>query len=242
MPNYLANRCFNSTSEMSAFAVDSTDEDGLGPFVVPIDPTSYKVFTWRKNSTATIDSETIYAANGPGRWIALSLDPVDAPIVQFVDINALKAYTTPSQGYLYSIDSTPPSLYSWDVDSTATESGTDIVKLTALATGRMYKMYPVSGGSLTTVSSDPLPVEVQATGSTYVWTENGAVNSYDSVITYYSNGTAWIEVNPRIRVYAGTPDSLTKTPNSAREQWIDTTTGTVYTAFSGGWVVSGGAS
>jgi hypothetical protein len=37
-------------------------------------------------------------------------------------------------------------------------------------------------------------------------------------------------------------DSTPKTPNSNREQWIDTTTGTIYTAFNNGWVAGAGGS
>ena len=93
-----------------------------------------------------------------------------------------------------------------------------------------------------TIVSSSLPTGAAATGTKWIYQENNAVNSYDSVITYVYNGTAWVEIDTRIRIYAGTPDTLTKTPNSDREQWIDTTTGTVYTAFNGGWVAGGGAS
>lgn len=93
-----------------------------------------------------------------------------------------------------------------------------------------------------TVVSSTQPAGAAATGTKWIWQENSAVNSYDSVITYVYNGTAWVEIDTRMRVHAGTPASLSKTPNSDRESWKDTTDGTVYTAFSGGWIVSGGAS
>lgn len=86
------------------------------------------------------------------------------------------------------------------------------------------------------------PTGGAATGTRWLYQENGAVNSYDSVISYIYNGTDWVELIPRMRIHAGTPASLSKTPNSDREAWKDTTTGIVYTAFSGGWVVSGAAS
>ena len=71
MPNYLANRFFNSLSEMSAFAVDSTDEDGLGPFIVPINSSDFMIVVWRRYSDKVIDNINTFAANGIGRWIAL---------------------------------------------------------------------------------------------------------------------------------------------------------------------------
>lgn len=147
MPNYLANRWFNSTSEMSSFLVDATDEDGLGPFLVRLDDTNFKLVVWRKSSTATIDNNAIFAANGPGRWVALvsSSNTNTDDMQQFIDIDSMKAYTeTPSETILYCLSSTPPVLYAWDSGSTATEDGDNVVKITALTTGRMYKISPPS--------------------------------------------------------------------------------------------------
>lgn len=93
-----------------------------------------------------------------------------------------------------------------------------------------------------TVVATTTPTGAAATGTRWVYQENGAVNDYDSVITYRNTGTTWVEEDTRLRLHTDTPASLGKTPNSDREFWKDTSTGTVYTAFSGGWVVSGGAS
>lgn len=93
-----------------------------------------------------------------------------------------------------------------------------------------------------TVVATTTPTGVAATGTKWVYQENGAVNTYDSVISYYFNGTVWVEQDTRMRLHTSTPDTLTKTPNSDREIWKDTSTGMVYHAFSGGWVAGGGAS
>lgn len=74
MPNYKSGFLwFPNIAAMSSLLLDSTDEDGL-VFAVGIDSTTWKLATWRKNSTATVDNITIFAANGPGRWV--TLDPV----------------------------------------------------------------------------------------------------------------------------------------------------------------------
>lgn len=121
-------------------------------------------------------------------------------------------------------------------------------KSNTTATANSVTCWTATGGGRWFLSCDATAVSASqpngsaATGTKWIWQENSAANSYDSVITYIYNGTTWVEVDTRIRVHAGTPDSLTKTPNSDRESWKDTTTGTIYTAFSGGWVVTGGAS
>lgn len=72
MPNYKSKMLtFLSVSEMISMALDSTDEDGL-LFAVATDATNFKVVMWRKNSTATVDNETVYPANGLGRWHVLT--------------------------------------------------------------------------------------------------------------------------------------------------------------------------
>lgn len=174
MPNYLANRWFSSLSEMSTFVVDSSDEDGLGPFMIGIDETNFRLATWRKTSAAVVDNVTIFLANGPGRWVVYDPREFFNPVI--------KSNITPS-----------------------------------------------------TV----LPL-----GTTYIWTENGAEDSFDSVISYVSDGVSWIETNSRIRFAAFPPDDLSKLPNSESEQWKDTATGLLYIAFNGGWVLdaSGGVS
>ena len=91
-----------------------------------------------------------------------------------------------------------------------------------------------------TVVATTTPTGAAAIGTRWIYQENNAANTYDSVISYYYNGTTWVELDTRLRLYAGIPDSLLKTPNSDRESWKDTTTGTVYSAFNGGWVVAAG--
>lgn len=72
MPNYKSSFLwFPNIAAMSSFLLDATDEDGL-LFAVGIDNTNWKLATWRKSSTATIDNVTIFAANGPGRWVMLN--------------------------------------------------------------------------------------------------------------------------------------------------------------------------
>lgn len=88
------------------------------------------------------------------------------------------------------------------------------------------------------VYSSDMPSGGAAKGTRWVWTENNNVNQYDSMITYFYNGTAWKELSSTIRVHNGTPDSLSKTPNSDREEWIDTATGIIYHAHNGDWVIS----
>lgn len=75
MPNYKSGFIwFPNIAAMTSFLLDSTDEDGL-MFAVGIDNTNWKLATWRKNSTATIDNTTIFEANGPGRWVVLESTP-----------------------------------------------------------------------------------------------------------------------------------------------------------------------
>jgi hypothetical protein len=120
---------------------------------------------------------------------------------------------------------------------------------TSTATANSKSCYTATGGtgrwfvsSDTEVSANTLPTGAAATGTRWRYQENNAVNSYDSVISYIYNGTTWVEVDTRMRLHTGTPDSLSKTPNSNRESWKDTSTGIVYTAFNGGWVAGGGSS
>jgi hypothetical protein len=91
------------------------------------------------------------------------------------------------------------------------------------------------------VVASTLPTGGAATGTRWLYQENGAVNSYDSVISYIYNGTAWVETDARMRVHTNTPASVSKTPNSARETWRDTSTGILYRPFNGGWVAGEGA-
>ena len=93
-----------------------------------------------------------------------------------------------------------------------------------------------------TVVATTTPTGAAAIGTRWIYQENGAVNTYDSVLSYVYNGTAWVEVDARMRLHTNTPASLTKTPNSNRESWKDTSTGVVYDAFNGGWVAGEGSS
>lgn len=71
MPNYKSKMLtFLSLGEMSSMLLDNTDEDGI-LFAVATDATNFKIVMWRKNSTATVDNENVYPANGPGRWHVL---------------------------------------------------------------------------------------------------------------------------------------------------------------------------
>ena len=71
MPNYKSKMLtFLSIGEMTGLLLDSTDEDGI-LFAVATDSTNFKIVMWRKTSTATVDNETVYPANGPGRWHVL---------------------------------------------------------------------------------------------------------------------------------------------------------------------------
>lgn len=71
MANYKAdNLWFNSITELSGFPMDSSDADGL-VFAVGENATDWGWYAWRKSSVAAIDNATIFAANGPGRWVRL---------------------------------------------------------------------------------------------------------------------------------------------------------------------------
>ena len=72
MPNYKSKMLtFLSIGEMTGLLLDNTDEDGI-LFAVATDATNFKIVMWRKSSTATVDNETVYPANGPGRWHVLA--------------------------------------------------------------------------------------------------------------------------------------------------------------------------
>ena len=116
---------------------------------------------------------------------------------------------------------------------------------TAIANGR--SCFTATGGGRwflprdSEVVANTTPTGGAATGTRWRYQENNAANSYDSVISYIYNGTTWVEIDTRMRLHTGTPASLSKTPNSNRESWKDTSTGIVYTAFNGGWVAGGGS-
>jgi hypothetical protein len=123
-----------------------------------------------------------------------------------------------------------------------------LVKTDTTSTANSKSCYTATGGGRWFISRDSTvvatttPTGAAAIGTRWIYQENGAVNTYDSVLSYVYNGTAWVEVDARMRLHTNTPASLTKTPNSNRESWKDTSTGIVYNAFNGGWVAGGGAS
>lgn len=108
----------------------------------------------------------------------------------------------------------------------------DVCCWEALGGGRW--LYPADS----IVFSENQPTGGGAKGIRWVWQENNAIDEHDSVITYIYTGSSWKEQYPRIRVGQGSPDDMNKTPNSDREEWIDATTGIIYHAHNGGWVLS----
>lgn len=99
MPNYKSKMLtFLSIGEMTSMLLDSTDEDGI-LFAVATDATNFKIVMWRKTSSATVDNDLVYSANGPGRWHVLETGsagtPSEGSIIQFA-LNDLPA--TPDAG------------------------------------------------------------------------------------------------------------------------------------------------
>jgi hypothetical protein len=121
-----------------------------------------------------------------------------------------------------------------------------LAKTDTTSTANSKSCYTATGGGRWFISRDSTvvatttPTGAAAIGTRWIYQENGAVNTYDSVLSYVYNGTAWVETGTRMRLHTGTPASLSKTPNSNRETWKDTSTGTVYTAFNGGWIEAAG--
>jgi len=189
-----------------------------------------------KLSTATVNNVSVWNATPVGRWHLIGGKGIVEPQTEYIavlsDLAALKALTTANQNRFYVLNSTPPIIYNWDAQSTATEDNDLIVKLTTVTTGRMYKIYPVSvppSGS-TTVVSTTAPTTVLAEGTVYIWTENDtttypadAEGRYpNSTITYVSNGTIWLVISANIIVYSGDPITIGKPPNDIQETWLDT--------------------
>jgi hypothetical protein len=114
-------------------------------------------------------------------------------------------------------------------------------KTNTTATANNKSCFTANGGGRwflsrdSTVVTTTVPIGAAATGTRWIYQEG--VNSYDSVISYQYNGSAWIELDARVRTAAGTPASLAKTPNSNRESWLNTTTGVISNALNGAWVV-----
>jgi hypothetical protein len=122
-----------------------------------------------------------------------------------------------------------------------------LTKSDTTSTANSKSCFTATGGGRWFISRDSTvvatttPTGAAAIGTRWIYQENGAVNTYDSVLSYVYNGAAWVETDTRMRLHTGTPDSLSKTPNSDRESWKDTSTGIVYNAFNGGWVAGGGS-
>lgn len=181
-----------------------------------------------KLSTATVNNVSVWNATPVGRWHLIGGKGIVEPhIAVLSDLAALKALTTANQDRFYVLNSTPPIIYNWDGQSTATADDNLIVKLSSVTTGRMYKIYP-SGAS--TIVSASAPTTVLASGTIYVWAENSST-SYpsdadgrypDSRISYVSNGTAWLVTGANMIIYSGSPISLEKPPNDIQEIWLDT--------------------
>jgi hypothetical protein len=169
----------------------------------------------------------VWAATPSGRW---HLVGGNNSVIELANLAALKALTTASQDRFYILNTTPPVIYNWDAQSTATPDDDLIVKVTAITTGRMYKIYP-SGAS--TIVSASAPTTVLASGTIYVWTENtsgtkpaDADGNYpNSTITYVSNGTIWKTINACKIHYLGSPTSADKLPNDIQEEWVDLSSG-----------------
>ena len=70
MPDLAANSTFQSVQQMQSLQLDSTDEDGIGPFGLLQGEDKETLVIWRKNSTATIDNKTVWAAS-LGNWKAV---------------------------------------------------------------------------------------------------------------------------------------------------------------------------
>jgi hypothetical protein len=89
MPNYKSKMLtFLSIGEMTGLLLDNTDEDGI-LFAVATDSTNFKIVMWRKNSTATVDNETVYPANGPGRWHVLPVGELNVKEVLTISDDTL---------------------------------------------------------------------------------------------------------------------------------------------------------
>ncbi len=207
-----------------------------------------KMLMLDKTSTAAVDNSTIWNATPSGRWFLVG--PVPLTYIEVVaDLAALKALTSAEQNRLYIINSTPPIIYNWDAQSTATDDNNLIVKLTSVATGRMYKIHPASVSS--TIVSSTAPSTVSALGTTYIWKEDTS-GTYpadtngdypNSVITYVSDGVAWVVTAARTIAYGNTPGNTGKLPKNIYERWLDTTTDIEYKASLNGsitlsWVIA----
>lgn len=246
MPNYLANRAFVNTAEMLNFIVDDTDEDMLGPFILPTDNDDYKIVVWRRYSTKNIDNLISFPANGPGRWIVLagsassnSNNSNVTEMIQFASLAAFKAYATPSQEVLYCLSESgkAPLFFVWNPSSTQSISEPIVVKLDTITTGRMVVE------SASTIISSIQPTGVPPiTGITYLWQENNAINTYDSVVTYTANTTEWVVISNRTKTGLTSPDLIVPpvVPTFDGDMFVNTVGSVVYIGLNGGWTIIAG--
>lgn len=94
MPNYKSKMLtFLSIGEMTGLLLDNTDEDGI-LFAVATDSTNFKIVMWRKSSTATVDNDKVYPANGLGRWHVLATGTSSLANLTDVMITSLTAGQT----------------------------------------------------------------------------------------------------------------------------------------------------
>ena len=214
-------------SKANIAAITTLNTTGLQDNIVFAAASEVKFLLLQKTSTATVDNSTVWAATPSGRW---HLAGGNNSVIELANLTALKALTTASQDRFYILNTTPPIIYNWDAQSTATADDNLIVKLTSVATGRMYKIYP-SGAS--TIVSASAPTTVLASGTIYVWMEDtsgtkpaDADGNYpNSTITYVSNGTIWKTINACKIHYLGSPTSAGKLPNDIQEEWVDLSSG-----------------
>ena len=220
MPNYKSSFLwFPNIAAMSSLLVDSTDEDGL-VFGVAVDNSNWKLVTWRKNSTAAIDNTTVFAANGPGRWIALnssSTPTTQKDMIQVSNLAALQAYAdTPDQEMLYVLNTTPPVIYAWDAEATYSAFQDVVVVLTAQATGRMIKVDRTFTATTIPVGTPPFA------GIEGVIT----LSSPAHTLTVISSATQWNIVSGPIIDSVAPTDA----PLFVGATFLDTSTGTFYGA------------
>lgn len=89
MPNYKSdNLTFLTVAEMTSMLVDNTDQEGL-LFAVKTGATTFKMVMWIKDSVATVDNESVYPANGLGRWHVLA----NGSLAKLADVNVLNPTT-----------------------------------------------------------------------------------------------------------------------------------------------------
>lgn len=136
------------------------------------------------------------------------------------------------------------------LNKTSSETVNNETIWAATPSGRWGLVLSASGGSLVTVSSVE-PTTIAVAGSVYIWKENttgtypaDADGRYpNSVITYVSDGAAWVVTAARTIAYGNTPGNIGKLPKNIYERWLDTSTDIEYKASLNGstalsWVIA----